>query len=162
MLLFVALFSLTWLVAAAQDKPEENRPKLHVTAHVVDDIGISAQDILAGAKKFFGKRHIEVVGESGEGVKELFVTVGKDDADDDNDNVEDAKDTDDDGDKIEDSQEKIEAFDLYDRLPCDMISGFPDRDKRDESGKIPHAYSPRRQAGKKHKIELMRRISDEK
>lgn len=137
MMMFIALVCAAFLAASAQDnkdektKPEENRSKLHITAQVVDDIGISAKDIVAGAKKFFGKRGIEVVDESDEGVTELFVTVGRDDADDDNDQVEDAKDNDDDGDKIEDSSEKIEAFDLYDRLPCDMISAYPDQNKRE-------------------------------
>lgn len=59
-LMLVALFGTTFTVVSAQE-----HHKLHVTAHVVDAIGISADDIVEGAKKFFGKRGIEVVDEGG-------------------------------------------------------------------------------------------------
>ena len=93
-LMMILLVAVTFTVVSAQTK-------VHVTAEVVDNIGISAADIEKGAKNFFGKRHFEVVDDSGDGVKELFVTVGKDDTDDDNDGTADTADNDEDGDKIE-------------------------------------------------------------
>lgn len=126
----LALVSTTLLLTYAQEKDDGKKEiKVRVNAEIRDDLGMKAEDIKSASHWFFSNHGVEVVDESGNDVIELYVIVGQDDADDDNDGVADREDSDDDGDKIEDSKETDFAVDL-DKVEPEVMENFEHKDKQ--------------------------------
>lgn len=130
LMMAVALVSATLFLVSAQEKAADKpQIKVRINAEIRDDLGMTAEDIKRASHWFFSNHGVAVVDESGDDVIELYVFVGQDDADDDNDGISDREDLDDDGDKIEDSKETDFAVDL-DKVEPDVMEHFEHKDKQ--------------------------------
>ena len=102
--------------------------KVTIDVKVFDDIDGNAAEVEEHFTKAFQSLGVEVVPNDAPDVIALHIDCGKDDNDDDNDGVPDAKDADDDNDGEDDAKEAIEEVNL-DAEAGTLTDDFADKDK---------------------------------
>lgn len=131
LLLGIALFGVMPVRMAAQDADDKkDNFAWHIIVKERDDVDFPVkayQEALSKAFKSFGDT---VEDEASADNITLYIVVGKDDKDDDNDGIPDAQDTDDYGDGFADNGENVTVYDM-DKDPTfsKVTNELPDEDK---------------------------------
>ena len=107
---------------------EDSGLKVTIDVKVFDNIDGNAAEVEEHFTKAFESLGVEVVEKDAPDVTALHIDCGKNDNDDDNDGIPDAKDNDDDNDGEDDAAEKIEEIDL-DKEAGSLTDDFEDKDK---------------------------------
>ena len=126
----VLILVLAMSIANAKMLASNNYSGLKVTidVKVFDNIDGNAAEVEEHFTKAFESLGVEVVASDAPDVIALHIDCGKNDNDDDNDGIPDAKDNDDDNDGEDDAAEKIEEIDL-DKEAGNLTDDFVDKDK---------------------------------
>lgn len=102
--------------------------KVTIDVKVFDDIDGSAAQVKARFTRAFERLGVQVVASDAPDVTALHIECGKDDNDDDNDGIADAKDSDDNNDGVDDAKQNIQEISL-DAEAGTLTDDFADKDK---------------------------------
>lgn len=113
---------------AANQKIDDESFKWQINIKVNDDVGITVEEAREALEKAF-KNHGDTIDEiASPDSTSIYVVIGKDDADDNNDGEADAEDSDKYGNGLPDEDEEIEIHNLDEEIP-DGWKDYSDDDK---------------------------------